>query len=222
MEGFDDDDTRASADGPVPANMSYEEWLKTQDEKTQKDILGPTRFALYKDGMPITSFVGSGETLSLQQLIEKEGLVLFGGGLIDRSWQAQNAYADTYYSAIRNRSDPTDIEKISRNTGFSRDEVEAIRHHLFIKNDHELYDGKKDYLATDWKIAQAWQRMEQGWQGNGMDRYRDVDKLLLRHELEELTLIAKYGYTVAQAHEIVEEKYPWDVKIKEIIDALAL
>jgi len=222
MEGFDDDDTRASMDGQVPANMNYEEWLKTQPDEVVRDILGTSRFNLYKSSMPITSFIGSGETLSLQQLIKKEGLELFGGGLIDKTWQAQKAYADTYYTAIRNRDDPTDIENISRNTSFSREEVESIRNHLFIKDDHVLYEDQRGRLATDWKIAQAWQRMEQGWNGNGMDRYRDVDKLLLRHELEELTLIAKHGYTVAQAHEIVEKEYPWDIKIKEILDALAL
>ena len=32
MEGFDDDDTRASMDGQVPVNMNYEEWLKTQPD----------------------------------------------------------------------------------------------------------------------------------------------------------------------------------------------
>jgi len=74
MEGFDDDDTRASVDGPVSANMSYEEWLKTQDEATQKDILGATRFELYKQGMPVTSFVADGSKLTLDQLYEREGI----------------------------------------------------------------------------------------------------------------------------------------------------
>jgi hypothetical protein len=60
------------------------------------------------------------------------------------------------------------------------------------------------------------QRMEQGWKGNGMNRYHDCDILLLKHELEELTIIAKYGYNAMKAHEIVESKYPWDIKIREI------
>jgi SPP1 gp7 family putative phage head morphogenesis protein len=76
MEGFDDDDTRASVDGPVKAGMTYEEWLKTQPDDVVSDILGPTRFALYKSGMPVTSFVASGETLTLKQLAEKEGIDL--------------------------------------------------------------------------------------------------------------------------------------------------
>jgi len=72
MEGFDDDDERASEDGPVSASMSYEEWLAKQPEKIQKDILGSTRFELYKNGMTINSFVPEGSKLTLDQLAEKE------------------------------------------------------------------------------------------------------------------------------------------------------
>ena len=83
MDGFDDDDTRASANGPVPANMSYEEWLKTQPDDVVKDILGPTRFNLYKSGMPITSFIGDNGTLTLEQIAEKEGFNLASGNTDD-------------------------------------------------------------------------------------------------------------------------------------------
>ncbi len=67
-------DERASMDGPVPAGMTYSEWLKTQPEEVQRDILGPARFSLYKSGMPIKSFAPDGKTLNLQQLAEKEGI----------------------------------------------------------------------------------------------------------------------------------------------------
>jgi hypothetical protein len=57
---------------------------------------------------------------------------------------------------------------------------------------------------------------EQGWKGNSQDRYKDTDILLLRHELEELTQMAKHGYNTIEAHEKAEAKYPWDIKIKEL------
>jgi hypothetical protein len=76
MEEFDVDDTRASADGPVSATMTYSDWLKTQSEETQRDILGATRYALFKSGIPITSFVADGRTLTLEQLAKKEGISL--------------------------------------------------------------------------------------------------------------------------------------------------
>ena len=215
MEGFDPDDERASVDGPVPASMSYNDWLKSQPEDVQIDVLGPTRFEAFRNGLDISSFVADGKKLTLTQLMENEGLVYFGAGLKDKSWQARDAYAETYYETIRNRREPTDISKIANNTDFSRDEIRSIRNHIFI-NEHDLYEGERGQLATDWRIAQAWQRMEQGWQGNGMRQYHDVDILLLRHELEELTLMADRGYTVEEAHRFAKKKYPWDIAIKEL------
>lgn len=40
---------RASMGGPVPGRMDYNEWLKTQPESVQKDVLGITRQQLWKD-----------------------------------------------------------------------------------------------------------------------------------------------------------------------------
>jgi len=49
MEGFDDDDTRASEDGPVPASWTYEKWLKKQPAKIKWEILGDY-YERYKAG----------------------------------------------------------------------------------------------------------------------------------------------------------------------------
>jgi hypothetical protein len=83
MEDFDEDDERASVDGPVSANMTYEDWLKTQPDDVVRDILGPTRFEMYKNGVEISSFVADGRTLTLEQLMEVEGIS-----------QKQNSVAD--------------------------------------------------------------------------------------------------------------------------------
>jgi hypothetical protein len=42
-----------------------------------------------------------------------------------------------------------------------------------------------------------------------------VDIVLLKHELEELTIMAKYGYDYPTAHEKANEKYPWNKHVKE-------
>ena len=68
MEGFDEDDERASADGPVSANMSYSDWLKTQSDDVVRDILRPTRFAMYKDGTEISAFVVDGRALAIKDM----------------------------------------------------------------------------------------------------------------------------------------------------------
>ena len=41
---------RASMDGPVDANLTYYEWLKTQPASFQNDVLGKTRGALFRNG----------------------------------------------------------------------------------------------------------------------------------------------------------------------------
>jgi len=72
MEDFDEDDTRASVDGPVSANMTYSDWLKMQPESVQRDILGPARFEMYKRGEPISGFVADGRVMTLKQLREAD------------------------------------------------------------------------------------------------------------------------------------------------------
>jgi SPP1 gp7 family putative phage head morphogenesis protein len=68
MEGFDDDDMRASVDGEVPAKMNYSDWLEKQDAETQKDILGVSRYEMYKNGTKIKAFVSDGRLLTLKEL----------------------------------------------------------------------------------------------------------------------------------------------------------
>jgi SPP1 gp7 family putative phage head morphogenesis protein len=52
---------RASADGPVPINTSYGQWLKDQPLKTQQDVLGPSKVPYFnrlveKYGVPWQSW----------------------------------------------------------------------------------------------------------------------------------------------------------------------
>ena len=47
---LDEDATRASVDGPVPAGESYYDWLKRQDPEFQDIALGPTRGQLFREG----------------------------------------------------------------------------------------------------------------------------------------------------------------------------
>jgi SPP1 gp7 family putative phage head morphogenesis protein len=47
---LEEESTRASVDGPVPANETYYDWLKRQDPEFQDIALGPTRGQLFRDG----------------------------------------------------------------------------------------------------------------------------------------------------------------------------
>lgn len=63
-------DIRASKDGYVDADITFDDWLKDQDEKTQKDVLGATRYKMFKDGVKISQFVDNGKVLTLDELNE--------------------------------------------------------------------------------------------------------------------------------------------------------
>ncbi len=65
--------TRASMDGQVPANVTYNEWLKGKDSAFQDKVLGPTRAKLFREGMPVDRFVNkAGDRLTLEKLRERD------------------------------------------------------------------------------------------------------------------------------------------------------
>lgn len=64
--------TRASMDGEVPETMTYPEWFDRQPAEVQKDILGESRYAAYKQGMKVTAFADRGQILTLEELRAKE------------------------------------------------------------------------------------------------------------------------------------------------------
>lgn len=66
-----DNDKRASKDGYVSDKITFDKWLDTQDEKTQLDVLGRTRYELFRRGEKIDQFVDNGKTLTLEQLNSK-------------------------------------------------------------------------------------------------------------------------------------------------------
>lgn len=63
--------TKASKNGQVDAKLTFNEWLKEQDEATQKEVLGKTRFELFKKGEKIDQFVDNEKVLKLNDLRSK-------------------------------------------------------------------------------------------------------------------------------------------------------
>jgi SPP1 gp7 family putative phage head morphogenesis protein len=116
MEELDEDDTRASADGPVSATMTYSDWLKTQPDEVVRDILGPTRFEIFKMGKPITSFVSDGRTLDLKQLMEKEGLIYIRdslGAMAERFYVKRPFSVKIFDYHVLQGSYITDVEEVA-------------------------------------------------------------------------------------------------------------
>jgi len=50
------------------ANPNYEDWFDRQSPATQLDILGPSRFKLYQNGMKVTAFANDGRISTLDDL----------------------------------------------------------------------------------------------------------------------------------------------------------
>ena len=61
-------DKRASKNGYVDADITFDDWLKDQDVKTQKDVLGATRYKLFQEGVKINQFVDNGRVLTIDEL----------------------------------------------------------------------------------------------------------------------------------------------------------
>jgi SPP1 gp7 family putative phage head morphogenesis protein len=65
--------TRASMDGQVPADTTYNQWLKGKSSTMQDDILGPTKGKLFRAGMPVDRFVNkAGDVLTLDELRKRD------------------------------------------------------------------------------------------------------------------------------------------------------
>lgn len=63
---------RASMDGQVPRDLTYQEWLEKQPTKRQDDILGPTKGKLFRAGEKLDRFIDNkGRTLTIEQLRSK-------------------------------------------------------------------------------------------------------------------------------------------------------
>lgn len=64
-------DKKSSKNGYVDSKVTFNDWLKEQDKETQLDVLGRTRFELFKNGEDIGQFVDNGKILTLPQITAK-------------------------------------------------------------------------------------------------------------------------------------------------------
>lgn len=72
IEGIDVEGQRESEDGYVDEKLNYENWLKKQPVEVQKEILGLSRYKLFKETGKIGDFVLDNRILSLDELKSKK------------------------------------------------------------------------------------------------------------------------------------------------------
>ena len=65
--------TRASMDGQVAGDLSYEGWLRGKKKEVQVEVLGPKKYELWKkDELTFTDLISqTGRPLTIKELEEK-------------------------------------------------------------------------------------------------------------------------------------------------------
>lgn len=138
---------------------------------------------------------------------QKDDIITSGavtGALSPKSYEAA-AHAERYYNLVRKMK--TDCDKIAENTGFSVDDIKSIKEFIFMQK-HDLEDGKFDYFAPSFEMAESWQRLIDG------KNIQPHDITLLHHEMMERQLMAN-GFSQSQAHEITSSKYNYQQGVNE-------
>ena len=131
------------------------------------------------------------------------------GGAIARSdYNRMEKHAERYYEAIRRRKSESDVEAIARNTGFSVEDVRKIRRHVFM-DVHDLGDRGIQRFDPSFDMAVSWQNLADG------KNIREMDIVMLHHELEELKLMAQ-GLDYDTAHETVQKVYNYQKYVREL------
>ena len=131
-------------------------------------------------------------------------------GAIYGAWNDKNdpyqinrdKHAVMFYEAVRKRDKVLEINVISKNTGFSKVDIEKIYNHVFI-TEHNL-NGKMQRFAPDYNMAESWRRLREG------KDIQEHDIVLLQHELMELNLMNNKKLNYFEAHNITQEKYNYE------------
>lgn len=97
-----DGDVRANEDGYVSSKMTFQKWLEEQDDDTQLDVLGRTRYEMFKNGKPISQFVDNGKILTIDEL----------GQSLEKKSPSESAMLikDTKDFLVKNGVKPVDYE----------------------------------------------------------------------------------------------------------------
>ena len=132
-------------------------------------------------------------------------------GAVDRAdYRRRAKHANQFYEAVRKRKG--DPEKIALNTGFSVEDVSKIREHLFINKYCLIEDEDESRFDPDPDQADSWQRLVDG------SHIREMDIILLHHELMEYNLMNLDGMSYDDAHRIADKKYCYSKFVKKLDD----
>ena len=113
------------------------------------------------------------------------------GAIPRHDWSRMDKHARMFYEQIRKRK--SDIEAIAQNTGFSIDDIQKVKAHIFF-NEYDLGDETPSRFDPLYDIAVSWQRLISG------SDIKEMDIVLLHHELMEYELMSEQNMSYNAAH----------------------
>jgi len=143
-----------------------------------------------------------------KQLEKQTGGKITGGHhyIVDPVEGEKGLLAAKYYEKY---AKVDDAEVISKNTGFSIQDIRIVRSHVFYEK-HNLDTGYERF-APDYDMAVAWKRLQNG-------DYYSRDITLLNHELLESQIEKEYNLTAREAHDRANKIYNWLKQLWEETD----
>ncbi len=124
----------------------------------------------------------------------------------DKDFARCEEHATKYYEEIRKRE--SDIKAISKNTGYSKQEIETVKAHLFI-NKYDLGEDEPTTFYPSYDIAVSWQNLIEG------KHIEEKDIILLKHELYEYNLMQNEGLPYLEAHERTQKLYNYQKAVND-------
>ena len=172
-------ETRASKDGYTD-KKSFSDWLENQDKETQMDVLGATRYKLYKEGVTIDQFVDNGKVITLDELKNKIKIK-------ENPKLTKSMYVDDFYS-------------MGKSNNIQKEVLDEI------VNVIEDYENKYKFFVNDFYIGSI-EPVPQGTPilqvepyGRGLIRLNVNTDVLSNKSLKEINeIIAKTDINLAQS-----------------------
>ena len=176
--------------------LSKENGNHAESQKSDEDLYG-------EDGSTLLPNSENNDSIASEKYSDSP-IEIESGAKKTKGWQ--DRHADRYYEEVRNRAAYSDAQRIvSHISGFTIEEIEDIRQHLFIREHHR--DGRVARFDSDYQQAQAWQRLAEG------KNIRPSDIIMLRHEQMELRIMRETECTYEEAHEQANKVYNWAKEI---------
>lgn len=113
-------------------------------------------------------------------------------------------HAKKYYGLVRSMK--TDVAKIAKTTGISKEKIQSVKDFIFNEK-HDLGGSELEYFEPDYMMAESWQRLMEG-------KPEKHDITMINHEVMEKELMEN-GMSQEEAHIKASKKYNYSKEAGE-------